>query len=119
MSNIAHETSRIKRAINVLRDNAIIKMLFGNNDLLSDDDILDKYANYMQNTEISETAKELKTSLYNINSKIEASQKRENLEKYKFSGKNKKVNDKSSLTNKKDNTLPSKAKTHEDDEYYL
>jgi len=81
MNSVTKKDFSKKRFSNIVN---ILKNMFGNGDLVTDDDIIDRYAN--SNTENSKIAQALQQSLLDINSRTDAKQKedREDLEnKYK------------------------------------
>lgn len=113
MNNTTQKNKSRKPLYHKLKNNAIIRMLFENNDLLSAKDILAKYSNNQQDTENSKIAKELQASLASIDTNVSTKQKRDELEKYKLSGTQKTNINKSRSTNTK--TISSNSKSHDDE----
>lgn len=114
MSNVTQKyksTSPFSSMFNVLK-----RMLFGNDDLLSDGEILEKYSKNVNNLENSKIAKELQNSLDVINKEVTAKQKAEKVEldKYKLSNIPKTSTNNSRSPNSK--TVPSKNKSHDDEQ---
>ncbi len=114
MSNVTQKNKSINPFLNML--NVLKRMIFSNDDLLSDGEILEKYSKNINNLENSKIAEELQNSLEIINREVTAKQKAEKaeLDKYKISGIQKtNTNNSRSSTSK---TIPSQNKSYDDEQ---